>query len=116
MGVTDDVLWRLLEARDRAFSSAHDAYQSLTHQVLEKDHQIALLKAATTEKDQEIAHLKAATNEKDAEIQMLTRAAAERLGVIRQLEASREYKAGMRLMHPWQVLRRKLMKVGRPVR
>lgn len=102
MGVTDDVLWRLVEARDRAFSSAHDAYQSLTHQALEKDRQIALLKAAT--------------NEKDAEIQMLTLAAAERLGVIRQLEASREYQAGMNLMHPWRALRRKLMKVGRPVR
>jgi hypothetical protein len=108
MGVTDDVLWQLVEARDRAFRSAHDAYQSLTHQALEKDRQIALLKAATIEKDQEIANLKAATDEKDAEIHMLSRAAAERQDVARRLEASLEYRAGFTLMHPWQALRRKL--------
>jgi hypothetical protein len=135
MVANDDVLWELIEARDRAFGRAHNAFASLTREAREKDQQIELLKAAplekdgeivrlkaatiekdeeiarlkaaTTEKDEEIARLKSATDEKDAEIQVVTRAAAERLGVIREMQASPEYKAGLTLLHPWRFLRRR---------
>jgi chromosome segregation ATPase len=125
---TDATLWRLIESRDRAFSGAHAAFQSLTREAREKDEEIVRLKAAATEKDEEITRLKAAAtgkdeeiallkaattekdveiHEKEEEIQMLARAATERLGRIEQIQGSREYKAGVTLLHPWRVLRRK---------
>lgn len=114
MAVTDDILWRLIEARDRAFGRAHVAFETLTRQAREKDQEITLLeaaivrlKSATTEKDAEIVRLKSAATEKDEEIQRLTHAAADRLDIIRQLQASREYRAGRALLHPWQALRGK---------
>lgn len=90
----DEALWRVIESRDRAFAKAHKA-------ALEKEAEIRRLKAETTAKDEEIV-------EKHEEIQMLTRAAADRLTIIQQLQASREYKVGTTLLHPWQVLRQKL--------
>jgi len=110
----DEPLWSLVESRDRAFAKAHEAFQSLTREAREKNREIAekheeiqRLKAAATEKDEEIARLKQEANRKDDEIQMLTRAAVERLAIIEQLQASREYRVGMTLLHPWQVLRQK---------
>jgi len=90
----DETLWSLIESRDRAFAKAHEAFQSLTWQA--------------GQKDEEIARLKQAADRKDEEIHMLTRSADEWQVLVRELEASWEYKLGLMLLHPWAVVRQKV--------
>jgi chromosome segregation ATPase len=101
---------------------------SLADAAREKNAEIAALATANAdyrrqlqEKEAEIADLAAAyaayrqhLEEKEQEIHMLSRAAAARQTIIEQLQASREYKAGVTLLHPWRVLREKLGPAGDP--
>jgi chromosome segregation ATPase len=91
----EDVLWTLIESRDRAFAAAHELFRE---QITEKEAEIA-------EKEAEIAQKEAEIARKEAEIMRVTAAGAARQAVIDELKASKEYRLGLILFHPWAVLR-----------
>jgi len=134
----EEFLWTLIESRDRAFARAHQAFQAMTREAREKDREILAmtrearekdleiqrmtawtreLEAAPREKDAEIERmtawareLEAAPREKDAEIERLTDMANLRQNLLDRVQGSAEYKLGLLLLHPWEVLRSQLRK------
>jgi chromosome segregation ATPase len=131
----ESFLWVLIESRDRAFARAHAAFLAVTRAAREKDGEIQRLTASAREKDDEIQRLTAwardlevAPRQKDAEITRLVSVLAERerslvdkeneihsltgeaqarLAIIKQLQASREYKLGVVALHPWRTFKEK---------
>ena len=77
----DDVLWRLIESRDRAFATAHDRYR---RQVTAKEDEIVALRDTLAERDRELRG-------KEGEIDRLELVLAERAAELRekQLEIAR---------------------------
>lgn len=67
-GEDDDVLWRLIESRDRAFKTAHESFRQ---QITGKEAEIASLRDSLAEREREIA-------EKEREIDRLAAVLAER--------------------------------------
>jgi chromosome segregation ATPase len=108
----ENVLWALIESRDRAFAAAHQLFH---RQLNDKENKIKALtdvnrdlQEQLAEKEQEIAEKEAEIGSKEAEILSVTEAGAARQAVIDELKASKEYRLGLILCHPWEVLRSKL--------
>ena len=113
----EQFLWALIESRDRAFARAHQAFQAMTREAREKDREIQAIKREAREKDREIQRmtawareLEAAPREKDAEIERITDMANLRQNLLDRVQGSAEYKLGLILLHPWDVLRSRLRK------
>ena len=113
----ESFLWALIESRDRAFAQAHEAFQAMTREAGEKDREIQAIKGEAKEKDREIQRLTAwarelevAPRQKDAEIERITEMADLRQRLLDKVQGSVEYKLGLLLLHPWQVLAGRLRK------
>ena len=112
---TSDILWRLIESRDRAFAMAHESFRKqITAKEAEihaKEGEIDRLAAVLRERERSLAEKEeelGGLKEKDEEIHSLTREAQARLAIIEQLQASREYKLGVVALHPWRTFKEKL--------
>jgi predicted RNase H-like nuclease (RuvC/YqgF family) len=123
----DGVLWRLIESRDRAFATAHAAFQAMMREAQQKDGEIRRLTAwarelevAPRQKDAEIARLVSVlaerersladkekeiegVKEKEAEIHSLNREAQARVAVIESL--TREAQARLAIIEQLQASR-----------
>jgi hypothetical protein len=96
-------LWALIESRDRAFARAHEAFQAMTREAREKDREIQRLTAWARE-------LEVAPRQKDAEIERITEMAALRQRLLDKVQGSLEYKLGLLILRPRQVLTWQLRK------
>jgi diphthamide biosynthesis methyltransferase len=97
-----DLLWALIESRDRAFAGAHDLFH---RQINDKEEKIKALTGANQILQAQLSEKEAEIAQKEAEICSVTEAGAARQVIIDEIKASKEYKLGLTLLHPWAVLK-----------